>query len=179
MASTWIAKDTDPNAAVAEQNVSLLNDDGDRIRAVVDGVEVDLTLRPLADGRLEVRDDHGMRRLLRARDLGHAVLLVEGGEQHHYEVSDARARWLRQSGAGAGGGGDVRASMPGRVVRLPVPVGGQVAKGAVVAVLEAMKMENDVKAPIAGVVSEIAVAEGDAVEARALLLRITPEATDA
>ncbi len=179
MASTWIAKDTDPNAATAEQRVVVHDDRGDHVTVEVDGVRLELQLRELADGRIEVRDQHGGRRLLRARDLGHAMLLVEGGEQHSYEISDERQRWLRQGGAGAGGGGDVRASMPGRVVRLPLAIGSTVAKGAVVAVLEAMKMENDVKAPIAGVLTEIAVAEGDAVEARALLLRISPEGPDA
>ena len=179
MVSTWIAKDTDPNAAVAEQRVVVLDDRGDRVIVEVDGERLELTLKELADGRIEVRDEAGARRLLRARNLGHAMLLVEGGEQHHYEISDERHRWLRQAGAGAGGGGDVRASMPGRVVRLPHAVGSHVSKGAVVAVLEAMKMENDVKAPVAGVISEIAVAEGDAVEARALMLRITPDGPDA
>jgi pyruvate carboxylase subunit B len=62
--------------------------------------------------------------------------------------------------------------MPGRVVRVPVAVGDVVAPGTVVAVLEAMKMENDVKSPGGGKVVAIAVSEGAAVEAGALLVQL-------
>jgi biotin carboxyl carrier protein len=59
--------------------------------------------------------------------------------------------------------------MPGRVVRLLVASGADVAAGQGVVVIEAMKMENELRSPRAGRVRELPVREGQAVEAGALL----------
>ncbi len=56
--------------------------------------------------------------------------------------------------------GVVTASMPGRVVSLKVEVGDSVEEGDALCVLEAMKMENEIAAPMAGVVQEVMVSEG-------------------
>ncbi len=158
--------------APREHVVEVVSDDGATAVVRVDGTLMTLALQSLADGRVEVRSD-ASRRLLRVRQIGEDTLLVEGGEQRRYQLIDERDRWLHIGGQGDGSAsGEVRASMPGRVVRLPRAVGDVVVAGDVVAVLEAMKMENDVKARIDGTIAEIAVAEGDAVEQKALLLRI-------
>ncbi|TAK17500.1 MAG: biotin/lipoyl-binding protein [Acidobacteria bacterium] len=62
--------------------------------------------------------------------------------------------------------------MPGRVVRLLVKVGDEVELRQGVVVVEAMKMENELGAPKAGRVKDIAVAEGQSVEAGRVLLVI-------
>jgi pyruvate carboxylase subunit B len=54
--------------------------------------------------------------------------------------------------------------MPGLVVRVQVQPGGQVSVGDGLVVLEAMKMENELKAQAAGVVKRVRVAPGEAVE---------------
>jgi biotin carboxyl carrier protein len=56
--------------------------------------------------------------------------------------------------------GVIKALMPGRVVRVLVVKGDTVRKGAGLLILEAMKMENEIKAPAAGTVKEVLVAEG-------------------
>ena len=56
--------------------------------------------------------------------------------------------------------GAVTAPMPGKVTKIKVKIGDRVKKGAVVAMLEAMKMENEILAPNDGVVKEIKVKEG-------------------
>lgn len=56
--------------------------------------------------------------------------------------------------------GGVTAAMTGRITSIKVKAGDAVTKGAVLLLLEAMKMENEVKAPKDGTVKEIAVAEG-------------------
>jgi biotin carboxyl carrier protein len=61
------------------------------------------------------------------------------------------------------------APMPGRVVRVLEAPGADVAAGQGLVVIEAMKMENELKSPRAGRVREVAVREGQAVEAGALL----------
>ncbi|MCL4241847.1 MAG: biotin/lipoyl-binding protein [Dehalococcoidia bacterium] len=75
-------------------------------------------------------------------------------------------REARPSAAAAGGApraaakGAVTAQIAGRVLSVKVTAGQAVARGDVLLLLEAMKMENEIKAPADGVVKEIAVAEG-------------------
>jgi 3-methylcrotonyl-CoA carboxylase alpha subunit len=73
----------------------------------------------------------------------------------------------------AGGGGMIKALMPGRIVRLLVAKGESVRKGAGVLILEAMKMENEIHAPADGVVDDIFVEVGQTVEAGAELVHVT------
>ena len=72
----------------------------------------------------------------------------------------------------AAGEGAVMAIMPGKIVRLLVEEGDTVAEGDVVCVLEAMKMENELHAPGAGVVKAVHVSPGDDVEMGAALVEI-------
>ena len=67
----------------------------------------------------------------------------------------------------------VKALMPGRVVRVLVTAGQSVLKGAGLLILEAMKMENEIHAPVDGVVDQIFVTAGTTVEAGAELFHIT------
>jgi pyruvate carboxylase subunit B len=69
--------------------------------------------------------------------------------------------------------------MPGLVVRVKVAEGQRVEAGAGLIVVEAMKMENELRAAAAGVVRRIHVSAGDAVEKGARLLEIEPAAVDA
>jgi len=63
--------------------------------------------------------------------------------------------------------------MPGRVVRVMVAPGDAIEAGAVLLVLEAMKMEHAVRAPVAGTVGELHVAVGDQVEGDQTLAILT------
>jgi 3-methylcrotonyl-CoA carboxylase alpha subunit len=88
------------------------------------------------------------------------------------------ARRGRRSGGGAGAG-QIVAPMPGRVVSVLVAPGDDVVERQPVVVLEAMKMQNEVRAARAGVVTEVTVASGAAVEAGAVLVVLgDPRATD-
>ncbi|MBC8646964.1 MAG: acetyl-CoA carboxylase biotin carboxyl carrier protein subunit [Thermoanaerobaculia bacterium] len=62
--------------------------------------------------------------------------------------------------------------MPGRVVQVCVRPGERVEEGALLLVLEAMKMQNEIRAPWAGGVEAVSVSAGQSVEAGALLLSI-------
>jgi len=64
--------------------------------------------------------------------------------------------------------------MPGRVVEVKVREGEAVVKGAVLLVLEAMKMRNELTSPIDGVVRDLRVREGANVRARELMLVLVP-----
>jgi acetyl-CoA/propionyl-CoA carboxylase biotin carboxyl carrier protein len=64
--------------------------------------------------------------------------------------------------------------MPGKVVKILAAMGQEVAAGAPLVVLEAMKMEHTVRAPDAGVLRALHVAVGDQVDADRLLAVVTP-----
>ncbi len=116
-----------------------------------------------------------------------ASLLV-GGESHEVAIEKRREGYvvhfpadavvvaLAESARGAvaaarpSGPARLTAPMPGRVVRVLRGPGTEVAAGDGLVVIEAMKMENELRSPRAGRVREVAVREGQAVEAGALLL---------
>jgi biotin carboxyl carrier protein len=87
-------------------------------------------------------------------------------------VADPRDRSPKGAWAGATGPIEIRAQMPGRVVKLLVEAGDSVEAGQGLIVVEAMKMQNETRSPKKGVVRRIHVAEGTAVAAGELLLII-------
>ena len=89
---------------------------------------------------------------------------------------NTRRRWGQNDQAGAGGSGPQRltAPMPGKVVRVLAQPGERVIERQPVVVIEAMKMENELRAVRDGVVSQMLVQAGQSVEAGALLAVITP-----
>lgn len=130
---------------------------------------------------------------LRQLFLGHesyAVAIEPGGRGvwsigfhgvvHRAEVVDERTRHIQgltAQGPGKRGGGVLRAPMPGLVLRIQVEPGQTVAAGQPVIALEAMKMENELRALESGVVRAIRVDPGQAVEKGALLVEFDPLAT--
>jgi propionyl-CoA carboxylase alpha chain len=74
--------------------------------------------------------------------------------------------------------GSLQAPLPGVVRRVAARAGDRVVAGALLVVLEAMKMEHRVTAPEAGVVAEVVVAEGDEVEGGTVLAVLQPDAND-
>jgi biotin carboxyl carrier protein len=89
---------------------------------------------------------------------------------------NGRRRWRRNdAGMQADGVDRVVAPMPGKVVRIPVQVGQTVALRQPLVVMEAMKMENELRAGRPGIVAELHVREGQSVDAGALLVIIAEE----
>ena len=81
-------------------------------------------------------------------------------------------RGFKPSGLNAGGAGALITQMPGKVVKLMVKEGEKVTKGQTVLILEAMKMENEIKSGADGTVKTINVKEGQALEAGFLMVEI-------
>ena len=80
-------------------------------------------------------------------------------------AAKAAPRRERKSGGGGGGGGDTLASpLQGNVWKVLVEQGAEVEEGALVCIIEAMKMENEIFAHKAGTIAELAVQEGGAVK---------------
>lgn len=113
------------------------------------------------------------------RDASHEVR-VEAGQvsvgnrRFDYQIDDPR-QWKR-SGGGAGGEGRaaITALMPGKVVRILAKPGDEVEAGQGIVVVEAMKMQNEMKSPRAGRVAAIQAKENDSVVAGAVLAIIEP-----
>ena len=99
------------------------------------------------------------------------------GERFEVEVVDDRTRQIEaltgRERRTAGTGGVIKAPMPGLVVRVEVTAGQQVEAGAGLVVVEAMKMENELRAPHAGTVVRVHVAPGDRVEKAAPLVTLS------
>ncbi len=87
-------------------------------------------------------------------------------------ASDARKRRVVKEDGGPDGPVQITAPMPGRVVKVLAAEGTAVTRGDGIIVLEAMKMENELKAPRDGIVASVLVEEGQGVEGGALLATI-------
>lgn len=87
-------------------------------------------------------------------------------------AADSRKRRVAMSGAGPDGVVRITAPIPGRVVKILTPEGTAVKRGDGIIVLEAMKMENELKAPRDGTVGSVPVEEGQGVQGGALLATI-------
>ncbi len=119
-------------------------------------------------GRIEIRERDGVA--IREVVVDGWRVVVEIEPEVHASLRE-RAQRARTDGP-AGGPVDVRAIIPGRIAAVNVASGDAVAAGQQVLVLEAMKMQNELRAPREGTVDRVAVAVGDNVEVGDLLLVI-------
>ncbi len=104
---------------------------------------------------------------------GGALSIHVNGILVNATVAGARGAWARRGQDGsvmAKGPLKILAPMPGKVLKVLVKVGDEVAAKQGVVVVEAMKMENELKAPRAGTVKEVRAVEGASVEAGSVLV---------
>ncbi len=105
-----------------------------------------------------------------------AVEVVVEGWRFELEVEDASIADLRRratserTGSSDHGPIEVRAIIPGRVVSIAVEIGSSVEQGQRLLAVEAMKMENELRAPRAGVVERVAVVVGQNIELGEILV---------
>jgi len=104
---------------------------------------------------------------------GFSILLL--GEQYITQVEDEYRRRLmsgRARPAPPTGDVSITAPIPGLIVKIEVQEGDEVVEGQPVAILEAMKMENEIRAPRAGTVRRVHVAPGESVEQGDVLITL-------
>jgi biotin carboxyl carrier protein len=93
-----------------------------------------------------------------------------GGGRHVISIADARDRSSKKKKVSAAGPMELRTLMPGKVIKLLVQVGAAVEVGQGLMVVEAMKMQNEMKSPKRGIVSRIHAVEGATVAAGEALI---------
>ena len=98
--------------------------------------------------------------------IGRSRYLAVDGRRYEVGIRDPRSLRARRAVAGdEDGPRKLLASMPGKIVRVLAPEGSAVEAGQGVIVVEAMKMQNELKSPKSGVVKKVLAAEGAAVNA--------------
>jgi pyruvate carboxylase subunit B len=145
----------------------------------LDGHKIEADLKPNHDSNLWHLVLNGRSHTLcaRRRERRGEWDIVIDGRRHEILALDERRRAIRElSGGEAASHGplEVRAPMPGLVIKVEVDPGAEVERGQGLIVIEAMKMENELRASSAGRVSDIRVTAGQAVDKGEPLLVIEP-----
>ncbi len=130
----------------------------------------ELNVRELAPGRLLIRNERGQfdARVVRDRDRTWVWL---AGRVYEFQTPSAH----HEGGGTTEASDDIRAPMPGTLVKLLVAAGDAVDERQIVAVVEAMKMEHALRAPRAGVVANTFGAPGAIVDADAVIVSLVPK----
>ncbi len=140
----------------------------------LDGSPVDIEVRPVGEGRLSLRFPATGRQqdVVVTRGRNGAVDVLVGGLRVPVSIRP-EGRTGTRSAASGDAPERVVAPMPGKVVKLLVKPGDQVTSRQGVIVVEAMKMENELRAGRDGVVREVLVTEGASVDAGTPLVVIS------
>jgi biotin carboxyl carrier protein len=164
--------DIDINGARRSVEIAPPLREGPRMTAVIDGRSVVADVARISPGVYSI--------LLVGRSLEVTVeettdglLLHAAGREFQVEIGDPRA-WRRGRGGSIelAGRQQVGAPMPGKIVRVLVAPGQQVEAGQGLLVIEAMKMQNEIRSPKSGTV-EVLVREGQTVNAGEILAVVT------
>ncbi len=154
------------NSGGREYQIEVLGAEGTLFRLSVDGVSWEVDCVKVSDRCYSLLLDGTAYEVDIIKGLSPYAVGVKG-EVHEVEVLTEREKRLKaitkKTEAGAEGRQVIASPMPSKVVRILVAVGDQVAVGDGVIVVEAMKMENELRAPGPGTVREIRAKEGEAV----------------
>lgn len=145
--------------------------DGDNVFATIDGRSYKLEAsEPEPNVFLLKHDGRIYEVYVSPGQSGSASLIRIGSDEFDIAIYDPKR--LRGSGADHEHGeglAEIRTAMPGKVVRILVESGTEVKKGDSIIVVEAMKMQNEMKSPKDGIVKEIRASEGATVNAGDIL----------
>jgi biotin carboxyl carrier protein len=157
------------NAEVEGEKLSVeVRQEGGRVFAEVGGRRYELEARGVGAGEYLLVHDGRVYdcRVGQAKERGLPSSVAVGARE--YEVTLTDPKHLRGAGgahAHDAGRAQVTAPMPGKVVRVMVEVGQQVEAGQGVVVVEAMKMQNELKSPKGGTIAELRAEPGATVNA--------------
>jgi pyruvate carboxylase subunit B len=147
--------------------------DGDQSHPKIDGRDVQVNSRRLRAGKLysilvdNINYEISLERSNGGFDIWH------GSELIHADVSDEKSERFKSLMGGAASGvlaGSLKAPMPGLVVKVEVEAGQHVKKGDGLVIVEAMKMENELKAHASAIIKEIKVKPGQSIDKNQVLI---------
>lgn len=144
--------------------------DGGTVKASVDGREYELEFSRPEPNVYLLRDGTRIFEAGVNASADGVTSVRIGADDFEFAITDPKK--LRGSGAADGtgdGAAEIKTAMPGKVVRILAEAGTEVEKGTGVLIVEAMKMQNELKSPRPGVVKEIRVTEGETVNAGSVL----------
>jgi biotin carboxyl carrier protein len=160
--------------------------------AIVENARIEIELTRLAGGAIEAAVDGRTYRLeakvvepgvywinwknrsieLAVVPNGEGYVVSFDGRRVPVEMLDARNALRRAARHGHEGAMEIRAPMPGKIVKVLLAEGAEVQANQGLLVMEAMKMQNEIKSPKKGTVKKLAVSEGAAVSSGDLLARV-------
>jgi biotin carboxyl carrier protein len=171
----YVSLDANPNAAPISVDVTELPSGA--LDVQIDGRKVDVDVLPVGGAlgaqELSVRVD-GRVVDLTTEGVPPEIGAIASGHRSYVRVESERMRAAEQAKKARGGDGEkvIKSPMPGRVLKVLVAKGADVEAGQPLLVIEAMKMENEIRAKAACKVTEVHVEVGAAVEANAKLLTL-------
>ncbi|RIL09806.1 MAG: hypothetical protein DCC75_05730 [Proteobacteria bacterium] len=147
-----------------------------RYKVTVNGKEHEVTLlaRSISEIRFKV-GQHDYTVSVKP-DQNYRQALLEAGMQAVAASARPHAAALNPAARNGSSPHDVVAPMPGIVVGTPIQVGEQIAAGQTIAIIEAMKMENNIPAPASGIVKAVHVKAGQEVNGGQVLVSLAPAA---
>jgi biotin carboxyl carrier protein len=158
----------------ARRNVEFVPQTGGtaRVAFTVDSRFVEADAIPISRGAYSILIG-GRSLQVNAEETSNGLLLRANGREFRVEIFDPRS-WRRRRGAGIEleGRQQLVAPMPGKIVRVLVGAGQQVTAGQGLLVIEAMKMQNEIRSPKSGTVEKVA-REGQTVNAGEVLAIVT------
>lgn len=155
-----------------EKHTVEIKRDGNKLIADIDGRIYELEAsEPEPNVRLFKHENRIYQIFVSPNERAGEPFSVNAGSKN-YEIKIYDPKRLRGSG-GAGGNADgaseIKTAMPGKLVRVLVEIGAEIKKGEGVLIVEAMKMQNEMKSPKDGIVKEIRFEEGATVNAGEVL----------
>jgi biotin carboxyl carrier protein len=154
------------------RSVELLRDSS-RLRISLDGRPVDADAVEISPGVFSILLE-GRSIEARVEPSPSGLRVIVAGREFSAAVRDPR-QWRRNHGASlhAAGRAQILAPMPGKIIRVLVSPGAAITAGQGILVVEAMKMQNEVRSPKSGTLDRVLVSEGQTVNAGEVLAVVT------
>jgi biotin carboxyl carrier protein len=155
-----------------EKRQIALRKEGEKIFAEIEGRELELEAQEVEPNVFLLKRDNRIFQVYVSpgQSVDAPLSATVGNDSFEIKIFDPKR--LRGAG-GAGGAGEglaeIKTAMPGKVVRVLVEAGAEINQGDGVVIVEAMKMQNEMKSPKTGIVKEIRVAKGATVNAGEIL----------
>ena len=151
-----------------KHEIDITRGDGLKLTAKVDGRTYELEASEPEPNVYLFKHDNQIHQIFVSPNEKSGEPFAVNADGNNFEIKIFDPKRLRGTGAGNGtaeGASEIKTAMPGKVVRVLTEVGAEVKQGDGVIIVEAMKMQNEMKSPKDGVIKEIRFAEGATVNA--------------